>query len=124
MSDGKLYNIVMEDRGEYLYALAEGDVLTPEIAKMYWNEIAERCSQSGISNILIEKNFAESVSAPEMLEMGTYLGTIMADKKIAFFDRHKNEGVNDLGKVIARNNGVQMRIFSNVEEAERWIVGS
>ena len=90
---------------------------------MYWDEIAAMCSKLGKSKILIEKEFIKSVSAPEMLEMGVYLGKILSGKKIAFIDRFKNESVNELGKVIARNQGVILRVFKNTEEAEKWLIG-
>lgn len=124
MNENSPYKIVLEDRGEYVYALAGGEFLTPEIAKMYWDEIADLCYKLEKSKILIEKDFSESVSAPEMLEMGVYLGKILPGRKIAFHDRHKNENINALGKVIARNQGVMMRVFDSVEDAEKWLIGS
>jgi hypothetical protein len=124
MNVEKPYNLEMEDRGEYLYALAGGEKLTSEIAKLYWDEIAEECFRLEKSKILIEKDFPEHVSAPEMLDMGVYLGSILANKKIAFIDRYKNESVNELGKKIARNRGVIMRVFQNVKEAEEWLTSS
>ena len=117
------YTIELENRGEYLYAFVSGKKLTPEIARMYWDEIAEMCITLEKSQIMIEKDFAQSVSAPEMLEMGVYLGKILSGKKIAFLDRYKNEGINELGKVVARNQGVIMRIFNNAEDAEKWLKG-
>ena len=123
MNEDAPYHIKLEDREEYLYALVGGEILSPRIAKMYWDQIAERCKTLQKEKILIEKDFIQGVSAPEILEMGVYLGSILAGKKIAFIDRHKNEGVNELGKVIARNNGVQMRLFNNLEDAEKWIIG-
>ncbi|MCA1624555.1 MAG: hypothetical protein LC768_14220 [Acidobacteria bacterium] len=124
MNEDKPYIIELENRGEYLYALVSGETLTPEIAKMYWDEIAEKCFTLKTSKIMIEKEFTKSVSPPEMLEMGVYLGKILTGKKIAFIDRYKNESINELGKVIARNQGVIMRIFKNKIEAEKWLIGS
>ena len=124
MNEEKPYLIELEDRGRYLYALVSGETLTPAIARLYWDEIAEMCSTLGKSKIMIEKEFTKSVSPPEMLEMGVYLGKILAGKKIAFLDKYKNENINELGKVIARNQGVIMRIFKNKIEAEKWLIGS
>jgi hypothetical protein len=124
MNKDKPYNIKLENRAEYLYALVSGETLSPEIAKMYWDEIAEMCITLKKSKIMIEKDFAKTVSPPEMLEMGVYLGKILSEKKIAFLDQRKNEDINELGKVIARNQGVIMRIFKNVEDAEKWLIGN
>jgi hypothetical protein len=124
MNVDKPYKIKMEDRGEYLYVLVGGGKLTPEIAGEYWREIAGACFEQGKSKIMIEKDFAETVSPAEMLQMGTYLGTILATKKIAFIDRHGNEDINELGKKIARNRNVKMQTFRNVKEAESWLLAS
>lgn len=124
MKEDKPYTIELEKRDKYLYALIGGETLTPEIARMYWDEIAEMCSKIQTSKIMIEKNFSKSVSPPEMLEMGVYLGKILAGKKIAFLDKYKNESINELGKVIARNQGVLMKICKNAEDAEKWLIGA
>lgn len=124
MSENTPYIIKLENRGGYLYALVRGETLTPEIAKMYWDEIAEMCMTLETSKIMIEKEFSKSVSPPEMLEMGIYLGKILSGKKIAFLDQYKNESINELGKVVARNQGVMMRIFQDTKDAERWLIGN
>lgn len=121
MNEDAPYTISLEDRGSYLYALVGGELLTPDIAKMYWDEIAEKCAELNKSKLLIEKDFPKHVSAPEMLEMSVYLGKILAGTKIAFLDRYKNEDVNELGKVVARNEGVLLRIFETINEAEKWL---
>ncbi|HEX8198782.1 MAG TPA: hypothetical protein VF571_21495 [Pyrinomonadaceae bacterium] len=124
MNVEKPYTIKLEDRGEYLYALVGGKKLTPEISGAYWREIAGACFEQGKSKIMIEKDFAETVSPAEMLQMGTYLGTLLATKKIAFIDRYGNDDINELGKKIARNRNVKMQTFSGVKEAESWLLAS
>ena len=120
--EAERYRISLEDRGEYLYALVGGETLTPEISKLYWNEIAGECLRLGKTKIMIEKDFRRSVSLPEMVSMGVYLGELLPGKSIAFLDRYKNEDVNELGKKIARNQGVKLQIFENVNEAEKWLL--
>ena len=122
MNTAKAYTIQLENRGEYLYALVGGDKLTQEISAAYWREIADECFKLGLRKILIEKDFSQTVSAPEMLNMGVYLGGILANKKIAFLDRYGNEDINELGQKIARNRGVIMKVFNNTAEAEKWLL--
>jgi hypothetical protein len=124
MSLDKPYTIKLEDHGEYLYALVSGGKLTPEIAGAYWREIADMCFDLGKTKILIEKDFAETVSPVEMLQMGTYLSEILPNKRIAFIDRYGNEDINELGKKIARNRDVKMQTFHNVKDAEKWLLAN
>ncbi len=118
----KPYTIECEDRGEYLYFLVGGGKLSAEIAAAYWREIAHECFKAKKLKIMIEKNFRETVSPAEMLQMGEYLGYLLPTFKVAFLDRHKNEDINELGKRIARNKEVIMQIFDNREEAEQWLL--
>lgn len=122
MSLDKPYTITLEDRGEYLYTIVGGGKLTAEIASEYWQEIAGKCFELEKSKILIEKDFAESVSPAEMLYMAEFLGKLLATKKIAFLDRYGNESINELGKKLARNRGVKMQVFDNVKDAEKWLL--
>lgn len=116
------YKIFMENRGEYLYVLVGGKKLTAEIAAAYWREIASECFALKLTKVLIEKDFAKTVSPPEMLQMGEYLGYLLPTFKIAFIDRYNHKDVNHLGKVVARSNEVKMQIFDNPEEAEQWLL--
>ena len=122
MDINKSYTIRMEDRGEYLYVVVGGQKLTVETAIAYWTEIAGACLELGKSKILIEKDFAESVSPVEMIQMSDFLGEVLPNKKIAFLDRYGNESINELGKKLARNRDVKLQLFKNVKEAEDWLM--
>lgn len=124
MKTDKPYQIEIEDRGEYLYVLVSGDKLTADIAAAYWREIAGVCFDRQKTKILIEKDFAETVSPLEMVQMGAYLGQLLVNKKIAFLDRYGNEDINELGKKIARNRNVQLQLFQNIADAEKWIISN
>ncbi|HEY8562720.1 MAG TPA: hypothetical protein VIL74_20250 [Pyrinomonadaceae bacterium] len=117
----KSYYIEYEDRGDYLYVLVGGEKLTAEISKIYWREIAHKAFNLKKLKILIEKDFKESVSPPEMLEMGNYLGYLLPTFTIAFVDRFSHDDVNQLGKMVARHREVIMQLFDSVENAERWL---
>jgi hypothetical protein len=120
----KPYSITFEDRGEYLYALVGGPRLTAEISAAYWREIAHECFERKVIKIMIEKDFAESVSPVEMVQMGEYLGYLLPSFKIAFLDRHGHQSINELGKKIARNRNVKMQLFTNLSDAEQWLLAN
>jgi len=121
MTTEKSYTIELEDRGEYLYVLVGGEKLTAFISAAYWNEIAEKCYELEKNKILIEKDFKESVSPAEMLQMSTHLGQLLPERRIAFVDRYGHEDINELGKKLARNREVILQIFTNVRSAEQWL---
>src|SRR5215203_3872127 len=116
------YTIEFEDRGEYLYVLVGGRKLTAEISAAYWREIAHQCFKAKKFKILIEKDFRKTVSPPEMLEMGNYLGYLLPTFKVAFVDRYRHQEINELGKTVARHREVIMQLFETVEEAEHWLL--
>jgi hypothetical protein len=118
----KPYTIQFEDRGDYLYVLVGGKKLTAEISARYWREIADACDFLKRDKIMIEKDFLEPVSPPEMLQMGEYLGKLLPNYKIAFLDRHGNQTINELGKRVARTHEVKMQLFKNRKEAEQWLL--
>ncbi len=95
--------------------------MTAAISAAYWNEIAGKCFDLERNKILIEKNFSQSVSAPEMLQMSEHLGHLLPTRRIAFVDRYQHAEINELGKRLARNRDVMLQTFENTQDAERWL---
>lgn len=122
MNKAKDYSIEFEVREEYLYVVVSGEKLSAQIAAQYWNEIAAERRKRKKTKILIEKNFAQSVSLAEMYAMGINLGNNFKNRKIAFLDRYGNEDVNDFGQLVAENQGVRLKVFSDIENAEKWLL--
>jgi len=121
MDSERAYTIEMDERAEYIYVLVTGDRLTANIAAGYWNEIAQKCFEIDCRKILIEKNFKEGVGPDEMLRMADHVGGLLPNRSIAFVDRYNHDSINELGKRLARNRSITMKIFDNVEDAERWL---
>ena len=124
MGEDRPYTIEMEDRGEYLYALVSGERVTPEIGRSYWSEILQRCDELGLSKILIEKNFVETVSMQEVAQGGTQMGEFLKGHKIAVIDRYAHDDVSELGKKLARNQNVPVQIFDDAAKAEKWLLAN
>lgn len=120
----KAYSIETENRGSYLYAIVGGIKVTPEMAKDYWAEICEECDEIGLDKILVEKNFIETISMDSLVELSPYLTELFKGFKIAFVDRYHHDDISELGKTLARGSGVMMQIFSDVDEAEKWLMAN
>lgn len=124
MKSSNDYFLEMDDRGEYLYALAAGDQLTAQISAAYWNEIAGKCFELEKTKILIEKDFEKGVGPSEMLLMADHVSNLLPGCHIAFIDRRGADDVNELGKKLARNRNLMMQIFNSVEDAEKWLLAN
>jgi len=120
----KDYSIETENRGTYLYAIVGGLKVTPEIALGFWGEIVDECDELGLTKILLEHNFVEMISMPEMLEVIGPVGDLLKGKMFAFYDRYGHYEIPEAGKVILRGFDVKMQIFHDLAEAEKWLLAN
>jgi hypothetical protein len=121
VEDEKGYFLRSEDRGDHLWVLVGGDRLTADIAKAYWDEIAAKCSVSQCNKILIEKDFRLPVRPEEMVQMAEHVAAVLPNSCIAFIDRWHHDGINELGKRLARNQNIKMQTFKTADEAAKWL---
>ncbi len=124
MSEEKPYSIVTENRGSYLYAIIGGFRVTPATARDYWTRVIEECDELGLSKILVEKNFVETVSTDELVEITPFLDELMKGRTVAFVDRYHHDEISKLGKALARRKEIRMKVFGDVEAAEKWLLAN
>lgn len=124
MDAEKPYSIELEDRGEYLYAVVGGIKVTPEIALAYWQEIFDECDAKNCSKILLDHNFVEMISMQEMLVVIGPVGELLRGRRFAFYDRYGHYEIPEAGKAILRSHDVTMRIFHDIEKAEKWLLAN
>ena len=122
--DTKLYDIEMEARDGYLYAVVGGLRVTPEIALDYWHEIIAECEKTGFSKIFLEHNFVEMISMQDMLMVIGPVMDLLRGRQLAFYDRQGHYDIPEAGKKIMRSHDVKMQIFHSVEEAEGWLLAN
>ena len=121
MGDDKQYDIEMEVRDGYLHTVVGGLRVTAEIALDYWHEIIDECERTGLSKILLEHNFVEMISMPEMLTIIGPVTDLLQGRLLAFYDRQGHYDIPEAGKKIMRSHDVKMQIFHSIDEAERWL---
>lgn len=120
----KKYEIVFEDRDEYLYVYVTAERDSYEISHQFWQEIADRCRRDQIKKVLIEENIPTNSSmadiyklAAELPNMGFYGVTV------AFVDRFiEQNDLNQFGELVAVNRGLQGKVFNNIRQAELWLL--
>lgn len=117
------YTLVFEEYPDYLFALVHSEEYGYEILTGFLKEIADRCKELGYKQVLIEENISASTSkedayrvACEMPELG-YAGI-----RVAYVDRFSEQDeINEFGKDVAIDNGIDVRIFKDQADAHEWL---
>ena len=124
MNDAKSYELEMDDMGSYIHAVVGGLRVTPEVALGYWQEIVDKCEETGCSKILLEHNFVEMIGMQEMLEVIGPVGDLLKGRSMAFYDRYGHYDIPEAGKAILRGHEVKMQLFHDLDEAKRWLLAN
>jgi len=98
---------------------------TAEDAWRQFELIAEQCKRANKNKLLL--NFTEvraDVSLPEkyFLAERTTIFARYSVIKIAGVDKPSRLDPQKFGEIVARNRGVDARAFTNVEDAEQWLL--
>jgi hypothetical protein len=121
----KLYKMTFESRDGYLYACVEGEIDNLEISTQYWREIAEKCKSEDAKKVLIVEDLPGGATVAEVYQIAAELPKMgFYGIKVAFVDGHLDQlELNKFGEVVALNRGLYGKVFNNVPEAEKWILG-
>jgi hypothetical protein len=117
------YRLILTERPEYLQATVTG-THNPENALRFLTESFEACLRLGCTSLLLEFNLSgkslDSTSIFDVVSKRT--ATAAKLRKIAYYDNSER----DLAKVkfaetVARNRGVNVRLFQDLEAAKSWL---
>jgi hypothetical protein len=118
------YIVNYEERSGYLYVYVQGKEDSLDISIAYWLEILEYCNKKNVFKLLVEEDFATDntvIDNYELISQGQQAG--VARMKVAFVDRHPEQMKNNLfAETVACNRGIIGKVFSNVKEAEEWLL--
>jgi len=119
----KGYSLRMEHLDPYLYVTVTGARVTGPIALDYWAEIITECDRLKCSKILLEHDFTEMISMPEMLEIIGPVTDMLKGRMMAFYDSYGHYEIPDAAKMIMRAQNVRMQIFHDLSR-ERWLLAN
>jgi hypothetical protein len=123
LNNSKLYRLEFNYYPEYLYAFVEGEKDNVEISLSFWKEVAEECRRKGYKKVLVEENLEENPSEAMMYEIGAKLPAILEGIIAAFVDRRiEHLEANLLGGVIFFNRGGKGKVFTDLEQARKWLL--
>ena len=116
-------SIVKKDR--YLHVRVTGEN-TPENVRAYLGDVYQACADSGIAAVLVEENLRGQALAPVdvyriIAESSAQTAPII--QKIAYvdLDAERSDANITLGEAVARDHGVNVRVFPTVAAAEQWL---
>ena len=116
------YEIDLERRPAYVFASVTGEP-APKGAAAYLAPIAEHCARCGCSSILIEKHTPEPFSVWDTFTIAPKLAKIgVPVVRIAFVEKGADPPViKKLAVMVGRHTGVEVRVFTDTDEAKHWL---
>lgn len=120
------YELRFEQREHYLYAHVKGEHDSVAISTAYWTDVATRCHELDAHRLLVVEDLAERAQVLDVYEIAAGLVALgFARIRIAFVDLHLEELPMMLfGETVARNRGIDGRVFRDVASAAAWLESS
>jgi len=118
------YEITIQVREGYLHATVHGDH-TPENALRFLREVYEACMKHRIDSVLLEMRLEGptmgTVNIFSVVQERSTAGREL--RRIAYVDGGRDPAKAKFAETVARNRGVNVRLFATVEEAKKWLEG-
>lgn len=119
------YVLHVDNKGTYLHITVTGDN-TPENVASYLSAVRDQCVEYHCPNVLIEENLrGPSLGTGIIYHIVTEASNQVwpAVRRIAYIDvnpEHNTEAIQ-FAETVAVNRAVNMRLFSSVKNAEKWL---
>jgi hypothetical protein len=122
----KAYQLTIEKKPGYLHFRVTGPN-SLETVRGYLSEVYQACTESVYSSILIEENLTgRGLGLLDIFEVVTERSekTWPHIRRIAYVDLNPEHSAPDMkfAENVAVNRGVNVHVFSNVRDAEAWLV--
>ncbi|KFN42860.1 hypothetical protein [Arenimonas oryziterrae] len=118
------YRLHFEQRPNYLYAVVSGPEDSLEITLAYWREIAVECLTRRATRVLVVDELGGTPMPPEQIAelVKNMQGSGMESVQVAFVEPvMAHVPLMEHGEIFAMESGFNARVFSSVNEAERWL---
>jgi len=119
------YRLALVERPTYLHTRVTGPN-SRENATRFLMESYEACVASGRNALLLEMSLSgPSLDASSIFRIvAERTGDALKLRKIAYVEssREKDEGKVHFAETVAVNRGVNVKLFRDVGEAERWLL--
>lgn len=121
------YELRIQGAPSYLHVVVTG-TNTPDVVRSYLREVQQLCANRGSTALLIEENL-DGPGMPvgeiyRIVSEGTEYPIARA-LKVAFVNVNTEHPASSVrfAETVARNRGVNIRAFRNVQDAQAWLLG-
>lgn len=89
----------------------------------FLREIADECKMQGFNQVVIEENISATASDEDIVRIASELPQLgFSEIRMAYIDRFLDQKeMNEMGQDVAVHHGIDVRIFANQLDAERWL---
>jgi hypothetical protein len=121
------YDLKIVEKKDYLHVSVHG-INTSETVLEYLSEVRDACLRRGSKKVLIEENLqGPGLGVVGIFEVVTKASTSVwpAILRIAYVDVNPEHDPKTMkfAETVATNRGVNVRVFTGLEDAEQWLVG-
>ena len=118
------YELVFEDRPDYLYAHITSDSIDDRMVLSYVQEVIDECRKTGNQRVLIERDIPATLSNSDTFFTGSELAKMgIGQIRLALVDnRPENSQHLGLAMLVIKNRGGRLQHFRTVEDAEKWLI--
>ena len=123
MADSATFRLELHDKPGYLHARGTG-AHTPENAAFFLNQAYLACLEKKLDSLLLEMAFSGPSLGPGSIYSVVSRGSPdgMKLRRIAYVDSSQRDPEKmKFAENVARNRGVNVRLFASVADAERWM---
>lgn len=117
------YELVFEERKDYLYARVSADSIDPATALQYLSEISRKCAVKGIHQIMLVRNIPKMLNDGDLYFTAIGFQQMIGTRRVAFVNPYRDIREDmKFAVVVGMNRGGQYNIFDTEVEAERWLL--
>jgi len=117
-------NISLEDG--FLRIISVGTMIGLREAQEYGDRMYAAATRYGVKRILLDERHMvdreDVMDAYEVSESGTLTKMGMAGFRLALVTSPANLEINQAWETILRNRAINLKVFSDIHDAERWLV--
>ena len=117
------YDLKFEERSGYLYACVTAVDIDREMALDYLKRVADRVVDSHLERLVLERDIPAMLSPADLFFTTQDFFRMIGPARVAFVNRHATiHSEMEFAMLIGTNRGANYRLFSNLDDAEKWLL--